>query len=253
MNGEQLAQLAEQAMTGNKKAVEQLMLASHTPVAWLCGKLLPEAAARKQTREILKAIPKGMDFLEDPADFEKWLCKTTATRCMHAAAELPSAQSQPEKPKFPARTLNETQTAHAVVRLVDGLPREPRLCLLLYSCGMLSFTTIGQLLGCPKEAVLEHLHDAQKRLNNQMRAYHAQGVRFAPITSLPTLLRTAMYSGGDPKAAAAMVGGILGKNAPAAPKKKRKKKPDGLLIAVIAAAVLLILLVGLILFLELAR
>jgi len=144
--------------------------------------------------------------------------------------------------------MNETQTAQLVQQLVDNLPREPRLCLLLYSCAGLKLKGISQLTGFPESAVLEHLNLAQKIVNQQLRSYRKRGVHFTPIPALSSLLRTAMYASRDTKAAAAMVGSILPRKEPTARKRLPVKKSQ--LIALIAATVLLLVLLAVIFFLE---
>lgn len=258
MDSELLAELAAQAQAGDKRALEQLLRASHTPVSWLCRKLLQDdQAAEKLTRTILRSIPAQLDTLEDPAEFEKWLCRTACTRCVQTLQlqnpDDPASPAQTEKPRIPSKTLNEAQTTQMVLQLVDDLPETSRLCLLLYSCGMMGFRSIGRLLNCSKDDVLDQLNSAQKLLNVQLRKYHKMGIRFAPIASLPALLRAAMYGDPDPKAAAAMANGILGKKAPAPKPGRRGKTPTGLIIAVIAAAVLLVLMLAAILFLEVSH
>lgn len=261
MNTEMFAELAARSQAGDKRALTQLLRLAHTPVSFQCRKLLrSDQPAEALTRQILTAIPDQLDSLSDPADFEKWICRITASRCMQALARmdrdgLDDADKPANPPVIPAKHLDEEQTAQVVQQLVDDLPEAPRICLLLYSCANLKLKGIAQLTGFPESAVLDHLNHAQKAINIQLRKYHRMGIQFAAIPALSQLLRIAMYNSRDPKAAAAMVSGILVKKpaAPAAPTRKHTSVNKGMLIAVIAVALLLLLMVIAILFLEQSR
>lgn len=251
MKPEVFALLAAKAQTGDRKAMIALLRLAHTPVYFQCCKLLRnKQAAETMTREILSAVPKTLGTLKNPAEFESWICRVAASRCMLALEHLPSEESavSVSLPEPPAADLDEVQTAQLVQQLVDDLPKEPRVCLLLYSCTGLKLKGISQLTGYPEPAVLEYLNQAQKTVNQQLRNYHKLGVHFTPIPALSSLLRSAMYSSQDVKAAIAMVNEILPKKEAAVRRKPAVKKP--MLIALISAAVVLIALLAVIVYLE---
>ena len=251
MNPEVFVQLAEKAQAGDRKAMVALLKVAHTPVFFQCRKLLrDDRAAEEMTRGILSAIPKTIGTLKNPADFEKWICRVTASRCMLALEQQPS-EEVPETtvlPDPPAAEMNEAQTAQLVQQLVDRLPRDPRVCLLLYSCAGLKLKGISQLTGFPESTVLEYLNQAQSSINQQLRGYRKRGIRFTPIPALSSLLRTAMYASRNTRAAAAMISTILPKKEPAPRKRPPVKKSQ--MIALIAVSVLLLVLLATIFFLE---
>jgi len=251
MNPDVFPRLAAKAQTGDRRALITLLRLAHTPVFFQCRKLLRnEQAAEDMTRGILSAVPKTLGTLKNPAEFEKWICRVTASRCMLALENLSveEAEQTAPLPEPPASDLDEAQTAHLVQQLVDDLPKEPRICLLLYSCAGLKLKGISQLTGYSETAVLDYLNQAQKTINQQLRGYRKRGVHFTPIPALSSLLRTAMYASQDIKAAVAMVNGILPKKESAPRRRLSIKKP--MLIAIIAAAVLLLVLLAVILYME---
>lgn len=254
MQTELFATLASKAQTGNRKAMAALLRLAHTPVSYLCRKLLRnEQAAQDMTRGILSAVPKTLGTLKNPAEFETWICRVTASRCMLALTQMSNAEpSEPTAlPELSVQDLDEAQTAQLVQQLVDQLPENPRICLLLYSCAGLKLKGISQLTGFPEGEVLEHLNQAQKAINQQLRSFHRKGVHFTPIPALSSLVRTAMYNSRDLKAAAAMVSSILPKKSAPAQKASTPRNRT-LVIAVIAAAALLMGLLALIVYLETA-
>jgi len=261
MYTEQFAQLAQRSQSGDKRALLQLLRLAHTPVSFQCRKMLRnDQAAEALIHQILAAVPNQLNSLPDPVDFEKWICRITASRCMQALSRMhrdtPDDIAPPGTPPvISATTLDQNQTAQLVQQLVDDLPEEPRICLLLYSCASLKLKGIAQLTGFPESEVLEHLNHAQKAVNTQLRKYHRMGVHFTAIPALSSLLRTAMYNSQDPKAAAAVVSSILSKKPapPSTPIWKRFSGNKRMLIAVISAAVLLVLMLAVILYLEFAH
>lgn len=254
MNPEAFAQLARRSKAGDRRALTQLLRLAHTPVSFQCRKLLrSEQAAETLTRQILAAVPRQLNSLQDPADFEKWICRITASRCMQALSQMDrespeTSDSSDALPELQVTDLDEAQTALLVQQLVDELPEAPRICLLLYSCANLKLKGIAQLTGFPESAVLEYLNQAQKTVNLQLRKYHKMGVHFTPIPALSSLVRTAMYSSRDPKAAAVMVSGILPKKP--APVRRGFSGNRKLLLAATAAGVLLLVLLIAIMLLE---
>lgn len=244
MNPELFAQLAVRSRRGDRSSLIKLLRLAHTPVSFLCRKLLrDDRAAEALTRHILAAVPRQLSVLPNPAEFETWICRVTASRCMQALAQMEreSAEGSDVLPELTLTHLDQVQTAQLVEKLVDLLPEAPRVCLLLYSCAGLKLKAISQLTGFPESAVLQHLNLAQKTINQQLRGYHKQGAHFAPIPALSSLVRTAMYSSRNARSAAVMVSGILPKKAAAS--QKLPAVNQKLLLAVMAAGILLLLLV----------
>lgn len=254
MNRKLFAGLAERCRAGDPKAMEQLLLQAHTPISHVSGKLLQNrSAADVITREILELLHTQLDSLENPEECERWIRRITAARCLPVMARLRREGAEldtPESVQIPRQTLDEVQTALVVQQMADHLPEKPRLCLLLYCCGGMEVDGIARLTKTTEAAVLDNLTRAQDNINKQLRKFHKMGVRFAKVTSLPELLQTAMYQSGNPEAAAAMVDGILEKQAPipilSAPPKKR---PDLIRLLLAGAAAAAMPLIGMLLLL----
>lgn len=247
---EEFAELAKKSQAGDRKALTALLQLAHTPVYFQCRALLrSDRVAEAMTRQILAAVPQQLSRLQNPRDFEKWIGRITASRCMQALSRMaPPPEFPGDPPVLNGGHLDELETARLVRKLVDLLPEAPRVCLLLYSCGWLKLRAIAQLTGATEAEVLEHLNQAQKTINSQLRAYHRLGVHFDAIPALSTLVRTAMYDSRDPKAAAVLVREILPRQ-DLAPSHAPKVSPR-LLTALAVTGGLLALLLAAILILE---
>lgn len=249
MNRKLFAGLAEQCRAGDPDAMEQLLLNAHTPIAHVSGKLLQNrSAAQAVTRDVLALVAARLDALEDPQDCERWIRRITAARCMPVIHQLRRDRVEldtPQSVQIPRQALDEIQTALALQQMVDLLPEQPRLCLLLYCCGGMEVDGVARLTGLSEADVLDNLARAQDNINKQRRKFHKMGIRFVKITSLPELLQTAMYQSADHEAAASLVDEILNQDAPAAaPAAPRKKRPDTLRMLMIGAAASACVLAG---------
>lgn len=253
MNSQRFTQLASQAQAGDKASLEQLLLLAYTPVSYQCRKLLQnDQSAKNITKKILKQIPARLETLKNPELFENWLGSLTAKQCMQALHQQTSEQTaQSKQPHIPGDHLDEREMAMVVDQIVDTLPDGPRICLTLYCCCKIPAGNIAKVTGFAEADIKTHLSQAQAHINAELKKLAQQGIRFASVTSIPELLQMAMYTPRNPKAAAALVGGILGKKETPVPVPKRKQStPAGLKIAVAVVLGLLVLMMGLIVFLE---
>jgi len=223
MNQEITAELVLQCQAGDVDAMEQLLFLAYTPVSYLCSKILQEEnAALEQTREILQIIAGKLNTLKEPELFEKWMCRITAARCTQQLPQLRwgSDQTVPVRRKhldIAGKDLDEAQTADAVQQMVDNLPEDPRLCILLYCCSGMNSGAIGQLAGYSVDAVHDNLAKGQALIQQQLEEYMEQGTTFSGITSLAALMHTAMYQPREDENALPMIYGILGKEMPVPP------------------------------------
>lgn len=253
MNSQRFVKLISQAQAGDKASLEQLLLQAFTPVSYQCRKLLQnEQAAKTITKKILRHIPAKLDTLPSPESFEPWLGGLTANYCLQAWHQQEAQEVSPDKKlNIPGDHLDERELAMVVDQIVNALPDEARICLILYCCCKIPASSMIRVTGFSESDIKAHLSQAQAHINTQLKTLAQQGIRFVSVTSIPDLLQMAMYTPRNPKAAAAMVSGILGKKQAAAPVPKRKQTtPAGLKVAVAVVSALLVAMIGLIVFLE---
>lgn len=253
MSSKEFPQLASQAQSGDQASLKRLLFLAHTPVSYQCRKLLQnKQAATDMTKEILQKIHSQLHTLNQPELFEKWLGHMTAKHCMRALRQGTVKQDPPpQKLDIPNSHLDEQETAMVADQIVDALPDDLRICIILYCCCKIPVSGISRLTSFAESDVKANLSRGQAMIKGQLQKLHRQGVQFAPVASLPGLLQTAMHASGNPKAATAMVNGILGIHAAAVPVvPKRPKTAPALKLAVAVVSALLVLMGGLIFFLE---
>jgi len=221
MNQDERYQLVLRAQAGNADAMEQLLLWTYHPLLWLCRKLLQDQqAAEEQTESILNTIYTKLDTLQDPEQYEAWFCRIAAARCTQILPQLRwgstarQEEAKTEAPNIDGKELTGEETIQAVSAMVDRLPEDIRVCILLYCCAGIHSKTIASMAGYAVETVREYLSQGQLRLQDMLDEQQKKGTVFTGITTLQEILHTAMYQvpeGADP---IPMVYGILGKEIP---------------------------------------
>lgn len=221
MNQEQFTDLVLQSQGGDAEAMEELLLLSHTPVSYLTNKILQNAKSAQQvSHEVLSSVFSNLSSLQEPDEFEQWLCRITAARCIQASPLLHRNFAESDTPSFweedlaDGATLNEEESAAAIQNMVDSLPESQRLCILLLSCGELGIPAIAQLTGFSEGSIKQNIKQGQKTIQQHLWELDARGIQFTGVSSLSGILHNAMYLNSDQQAAKAMVYDILGKKLP---------------------------------------
>lgn len=242
MTNEALSELVLRSQSGDKDALEQLLFWAHTPVSYLCRKILQnQERANALTEEVLRIVTKGCSTLHDPNQFEAWLCRITAAKCVQILPELrwdlTSHKDTPDTEDVAGKSLNQQETIQAIAALVDTLPEDPRVCILLYCCAKMHSNTIAQVAGYTQDTVRTNLHLGQTLLQEGLEKLQEQGTEFSGITSLQDILHTAMHSNEDPETALPLVYGILGKELPQPP------DPTKWIVRILTAIFLVLLII----------
>lgn len=222
MNHESITEQVVLAQAGDAGALEDLLFYIHTPVSYLCRKLLrDDQATEEETREVLSIVAGKLNTLQDPELFEKWVLRITAARCMQILPQLRWGSQIEDTPEMnldiAGQELTPEETAEAVQSMLDSLPEDPRTCLLLYCCGGMNSKSIAQIVGYSQDTVRNNLAKAQTLLQQQLERWQQEGTVFTGITSLAEILRNAMHNGEDRDAALPLVYGVLGKEIPVPP------------------------------------
>lgn len=243
MNQEELFELVLRAQSEDADAMEQLLLWTYTPVSWLCRKLLQDRqAAEEQTQSILKTIFHKLNTLQDPQQYDAWFCRITAARCAQILPQLRwgstarSTEVQETPMDIAGKDLTEEETVRAIGGMVDTLPEDVRVCILLCCCAGMNSRSIAQAAGYTPDTVKTHLSQGQALLQEKLNEYQQQGTTFSGITTLQDILRTAMYQANEGDDPIPTVYGILGKEIPVPPDpEKQLRRILGIIVAVLVA------------------
>lgn len=248
MNQDALIQLARYSKAGDESALEELLLWAHTPVSFLCNKLLldPETV-QNQTQEILYIISQKIRTLQDPSLIEKWVIRLTIAKCLQVLPSLRWMSNGNDladsELNVAGETLNQEQTVDAVQSMVDMLPEKPRVCITLLCCGDMHSNDIAKATGYSVDVVHKNMAIAQTYVVEQIEKYQDMGTEFYPIDSLKEVLLNAMYQQPSDDAMA-VVYAALGKEMPVPVDPDRGKKIL-LRVALVLLVILIVALAGL--------
>ncbi|MGM9589506.1 MAG: sigma factor-like helix-turn-helix DNA-binding protein [Faecousia sp.] len=248
MNSELFADLVWKNQMGDSDALEQLLLNVYAPVSYLAGKILQdEDRANQVTQEVLETISGKLNSLGDPDQFQKWMCRITAARCMRVMPLFHYAGKEPQTPATwkesltDGETLTEEQSAQIIQQMVDALPQNQRLCILLLSCGGLSVSAIAQLTGFSDSTVTEYIQQGQAAIQQYLWELQSRDIQFSGLSSLTGILRVAMFRQTETADAIPVVYGILGKEIPVPPDpEKQIIRILSVILAVLIVAVLVV-------------
>lgn len=221
MNQDERYQLVLRAQAGNADAMEQLLLWTYHPLLWLCRNLLQDQqTAEEQTESILHTIYTKLDTLQDPEQYEAWFCRIAAARCTQILPQLRwgstarQKETKAETPDIDGKELTEAESIQAVARMVQTLPEDIRVCILLYCCAGIHSKTISSMAGYSVETVRDYLDQGQLQLQEMLNDQQKKGTVFTGITTLQEILHAAMYQVPEDADPIPMVYGILGKEIP---------------------------------------
>lgn len=169
-------ELAAQYLSGDRKAMEDLIREIQDGVYYHCVKILRnESDAQDAAQDVLMAVLRGLDGLKEPAAFHSWLNRIIARTCMKTYArehrEIPMSESAEvslfenlDDQRIPEKIVDTEETRRMIRKLVDELPPAQRLCLLMYYYDELPVKDIAEAMGAPENTVKSRLSYARKAI-----------------------------------------------------------------------------------------
>lgn len=213
------------AQNGDGEAMNRILADVQDMVYYNCLKMLrDEQAAQDTTQEILIAVYQKLGALSDPQAYVGWVKRITANLCKNRLCKvnrefLLSVNEDGEDPfadfedtdeqRIPDKALDNEETRRMIADLVDRLPDEQRMCVLLYYYDELKTHEIAETLKVSEGTIKSRLNYARKSIREGVRAYEKAGVKlygFSPIPFLAYFLGKAAASTVSPVAAASITG-----------------------------------------------
>ena len=232
MEKEYLIELVKKSQSGNEQSIEELLCYAHTSVSYQCRKMLRHTQdAEDVTQEVLVTIYTKLDSLQDPAAFNKWVNKITATRCINVLnrshVEYQFAEDEDghsvldnleelDEQTIPDKALDNAETARMIEEIVEELPDAQRACTLMFYYGEMSVKAIAQTMQVSENTIKSRLNYARKAIKDKVLDYEKQGIKLYGISPLPFLLyflRLSAQTSADKESAEVMVAKIMAADA----------------------------------------
>ena len=191
------------AQQNDAEAMNRILTDVQDMVYYNCLRMLKdEHAAQDAAQDILITVYRKIGTLSDPASYIGWVKRITANHCKNCLCKvnkefLLSETEDGEDPfasfedtdeqKIPDKALDNEETRRMIVDLVDKLPDEQRMCVMLYYYDELKTREIAETLGISENTVKSRLNYARKAIKEGVKAYEKQGVKLYGASPIPFL------------------------------------------------------------------
>ena len=199
-----ITQLIGACMAGNREAQEQMVAMTQEHIYYHCRKMLKqEQDALDATQDVLLIMLTSLDKLRNPDAFWGWVNGITANHCKRILAHRGEVWQIPEdeeggsllervedwdEQQVTDKALDNQETRRMILDLVDSLPPEQRMCVLLYYYDEMSVKEIAQVLGVAEGTVKSRLNYARKAIKAGVENYEQQGIKLYGLSPLPFLM-----------------------------------------------------------------
>lgn len=201
------SELIDKAKNKDEKAIEQLFELTSQKGYYVALKYLK---SKEDAHDILQdayvsALSK-LDSLKDPEKFDKWLYQIIANKAKnYLVKNKPLLFEQLEKEEEDAIRFEDTiqddtlefqpkencdyqELKQALKDLIDELPEDQRMCLLMYYFEELSINEIAESLELNTNTIKSRLNYARKKIKDKVEDLQKKGTHLYGIAPIPFLL-----------------------------------------------------------------
>ena len=178
-----IAALVRRARQGNQDAWAELYQATVKNAYFTARKVLGnQDEAVDLVQEAYITAFERLEQLEDEETFPAWLSMIVANKCKDwLKRKKPSLFSElrtEDGPEWdwedtktegqPAQVLDQKETVHLVAQMIDRLPEDQKLCVILYYKEELTVAQIAQTLEISEGTVKSRLNYARRKITEQV-------------------------------------------------------------------------------------
>ncbi|HIX65335.1 MAG TPA: sigma-70 family RNA polymerase sigma factor [Candidatus Anaerotruncus excrementipullorum] len=199
----EMRQLVEAARRGDSDAYTQLYQLSIEGALGRARSLVrSEQDALDVVQDSYIQAFRSLDRLEKPESFQPWLNRIVTNRCKNLLARSKALrfetsltgedgedwEQEDENIQFrPDESLDYAESQRLVREIVDGLPDEQRVCILLHFFQGMKLAEIAQTLEVPENTVKSRLHYAKGKIEKQVRELERRGTKLYVFPFFPFL------------------------------------------------------------------
>ena len=202
MEKTELMDLIQKAVSGDSQAFSVLYEEYYSRIYYLCFKLLKNREdAGDITQETFVAAFKSLNTLNNAFVFESWLKSIAANKCKnYLKKSKPVLFSQYDKAdgfEFDiednkaenAQEIVDNSEIHKIINeIIDRLPDEQRVCIILYYYDEKSVSEIADFLECSEGTVKSRLNYARKKIRDEIEAIEKRdNIQLHSAAAIPLL------------------------------------------------------------------
>ena len=189
------------AQNHDRRAQDRIIECVRDMVYYTCLKMLrSEDRASDATQDITVTIFKRIGTLKDPTAYIGWVRRITANYCKNVLSaknvEFLAPRTEDEDDPFeayasmdeetvPETVLEKSETQELIRDVIDGLPDEQRMCVLMHYFHEMKTREIADALGVSEGTVKSRLNYARKSIKTCLERYEAKGFRLCSMISVP--------------------------------------------------------------------
>lgn len=172
--------LIDRSLGGDRNALEQLLRRHHDRILAVCHRLCRDHGdAEDAAQEALIAIVRGLDRFDRRSRFSTWAYRVTTNCCMDELrrrrrrpdplddARMPTTIAADPGPDLIVEGRDQWRTLAAVL---DELPEEFRVPLVLRDVADLDYAAIGEILDLPPGTVRSRIARGRSRVARRLDA-----------------------------------------------------------------------------------
>ena len=213
----------KRAQEGDRAAMDRIIGDVQDPVYYTCLSILHNReAAQDVAQDVLCTVFTKLNKLQDPSSYIGWVNRITANRCKNRLSRSgrevflqededgndPFAFfEQTDEQTVPELVLDNAETQRMILELVNGLPDEQRMCVMLFYYDRMKTREIADALSVSEGTVKSRLNYARKAIKEGVLRYEKQGVKLygmSPIALLSYFLGKAAKANLSPVGAQAV-------------------------------------------------
>ena len=197
----QIAADVRRAQGGDAEAMNRIIGDVQDMVYYNCLKMLrDEQKAQDAAQDILIAVYQKIGTLSDPQSYVGWVRRITANHCKSCLSKTNKEFLLPEneegedpfasfedtdEQRIPDKALDNEETRRMILELIDKLPDEQRMCVMLFYYDEMKTREIAETLQVSEGTIKSRLNYARKAIKEGVQAYEKQGVKLYGLSPIP--------------------------------------------------------------------
>lgn len=170
------ADLVTAGLSGDRKALEELVGQYYRPIYKVAFRILNDAEASADVTQMtfLSAFEKLHSY--DPSyKFFSWICRIAINHSLELTRRRGLAEQKAHLelvrhgPEDPGERLAEEESGQAVSRMLMALNEDNRIVLVLRHYSELSYDEIANVLKIPVKTVRSRLYSARQQLKTELK------------------------------------------------------------------------------------
>ena len=201
-----LKEMIEKAAAGEENALEKIYNLTYVQGFAIALQMVKnEQDAMDVMQDAYISAFRNLKQIEDPKRLKSWFNCIVANKCKdwlkkkkpQLFSDIPTGDDDREFEDTiadenltfsPEDSVDYAETKRLMKEILDSLPEDQKLCVLMYYYEELSVADIADALGCSTGTVKSRLNYARKKIRNDVEELERKGTKLYSVAPLPFIL-----------------------------------------------------------------